>query len=60
MSNENEFIFEFESGDGVINERYELAAERISEMAAEHLDNKEFDLYFQSVRSFLEMIKEIE
>lgn len=58
MSNENEFIFEFESGDGVINERYELAAERISEMAAEHLDNKEFDLYFQSVRSFIEMIKE--
>ena len=55
MSN-NELIFEFESGNEILNERYELASRRIEEMADEHLKNKEFDLYFHSVRDFLEMM----
>ncbi|MBR4669136.1 MAG: aminopeptidase [Butyrivibrio sp.] len=53
---DNELIFEFESGNEILNERYELASRRIEEMADEHLKNKEFDLYFHSVRDFLEMM----
>ena len=56
--NDNELIFEFESGNEVIDERYELASRRIKEMSEEHLKNKEFDLYFHTVRDFLEMMTE--
>ncbi|RKM56425.1 leucyl aminopeptidase [Butyrivibrio sp. X503] len=56
--NDNELFFEFESGNEVIDERYELASRRIKEMSKEHLKNKEFDLYFHAVGEFLEMMTE--
>ncbi|SFU34964.1 aminopeptidase [Butyrivibrio sp. INlla21] len=56
--NDNELIFEFESGNEVIDERYDLASRRIKEMSEEHLKNKEFDLYFHTVRDFLQMMTE--
>ena len=55
MNNE-ELIFEFESGEDVVSERLELAAERIKAMQDESLSNDRFDDYFKSVSHFINMV----
>ncbi len=56
MSNNEELIYEFESGNEVLKERYELAAERLKNMSDEHLSNEKFDDYFHKVQKFLLMV----
>ena len=55
MNNE-ELIFEFESGEDVVSERLELAAERIKAMQDESFSNDRFDDYFKSVSHFTNMV----
>ncbi len=55
MNNE-ELIFEFESGEDVVSERLELAAERIKAMQDESLSNDRYDDYFKSVSQFIEKV----
>ena len=55
MNNE-ELIFEFESGEDVVSERLELAAERIAAMQDESLSNDRFDDYFKKVSAFTNMV----
>ena len=55
MNNE-ELIFEFESGEDVVSERLELAAERIKAMQDESLSNDRFDDYFKKVSAFTNMV----
>lgn len=54
--NDEELIFEFESGEDVVSERLELAAERIKAMQDESLSNDRFDDYFKSVSHFTNMV----
>ncbi len=56
MSNNEELIYEFESGNEVLKERYELAAERLKNMSDEHLSNEKFNDYFHKVQKFLLMV----
>ncbi len=51
--NNDELIFEFESGRDVVEERMELASERIREIAGEGLKDPAFDDYFKTVSAFL-------
>ena len=55
MNNE-ELIFEFESGEDVVSERLELAADRIAAMQDESLSNDRFDDYFKKVSAFTNMV----
>ena len=55
---ENESVFEFSVGNDVTDERYSLAIERVTEISDEHIENKEFDDYFHTVRDFILMIDE--
>lgn len=55
MNNE-ELVFEFESGEDVVSERLELAAERIAAMQDESLSNDRFDDYFKKVSAFTNMV----
>ncbi len=55
MNNE-ELIFEFESGESVMHERFTLSKERIADMGAESLQDKELEAYFSSVSSFILMV----
>ncbi len=52
MNNNEELIFEFESGNEILNERFQLVKERLEEMASEHLSHEEYDRYFHAVRDF--------
>ena len=56
MSSE-ELIFEFDGGDKAVQERYELASERIGRICDEHIADKESDLYFHAVAGFFELVK---
>jgi leucyl aminopeptidase (aminopeptidase T) len=56
MTNNEELIYEFESGNEVMEERYKLSADRLSEMENEHLSNENFDRYFHEVKDFLLMV----
>ena len=58
MSNNEELIYEFESGKEVLSERYQLAVERLNSMADEHLSDEKYDKYFHFVRDFLLMVDE--
>ncbi|MBR1669697.1 MAG: aminopeptidase [Butyrivibrio sp.] len=51
--NSDELYFEFESGQPVIDERFELASGRIRDMHSETLENKELETYFKSVSGFI-------
>ena len=55
---ENESVFEFSVGNDVTDERYSLAIERVTEISDEHIENKEFDDYFHTVREFILMVDE--
>jgi len=55
---ENEAVFEFSVDNNVTDERYALAIERVEEISFEHLNSKEFDDYFHTVRDFIAMIDE--
>ena len=55
---ENEAVFEFNVGNDVTDERYALAMERIADISDEHIENKEFDEYFHTVREFILMVDE--
>lgn len=55
MNNE-ELIYEFESGDDVVSERLELAAERVAAMQDESLSNDRFDDYFKKTSLFIKMV----
>jgi hypothetical protein len=54
--NNDELIFEFESGTDVVRERLELAADRIREIADEGLGTPEFSDYFKKVSEFLLLV----
>ncbi len=56
--NNDELIFEFESGTDVVRERLELAADRIKEISQEGLKNPEFSDYFKKVSEFLLLVLE--
>ena len=58
MSNNEELIYEFETGNEVLKERYALSVERLGSMAQEHLSDEKFDKYFHFVREFLLMVDE--
>ncbi len=58
MSNNEELIYEFESGKEVLSERYQLAVERLNSMADEHLSDEKYDRYFHFVRDFLLMVND--
>ncbi len=55
MNNE-ELIYEFESGEDVVSERLELAAERVIAMQDESLSNDRFDDYFKKTSLFIKMV----
>ncbi len=55
MSGED-LIYEFESGDSVIEERFSLSRERIISIAEESHSDREPDTYFKSVSSFILMV----
>ena len=57
--NNDELIFEFESGTDVVRERLELAADRIREIADEGLGTPEFSDYFKKVSEFLLLVLNI-
>ncbi len=52
----NELMFEFETGNEIISERYDLAVYRLREMESEHLTDTALDDYFHKVRRFLLMM----
>ena len=54
--NNVELIFEFESGEDVIEERLELAAERLSGLKEETLSNAKYDEYFKKTSGFVLMV----
>ncbi|RKM61220.1 leucyl aminopeptidase [Butyrivibrio sp. CB08] len=54
--NSEELIFEFENGEDVIQERLDLAAERIGELPSESLSNEKFDDYFKRTAGFVSMV----
>ncbi len=58
MSNNEELIYEFESGNEVLKERYALCIERLKSMEEEHLTDEKFDKYFHFVKDFLLMVDE--
>ncbi len=58
MSNNEELIYEFETGNEVLKERYALSVERLGSMAEEHLSDEKFDKYFHFVKDFLLMVDE--
>ena len=58
MSNNEELIYEFETGNEVLAERYNLAVERLGSMENEHLSNEKYDKYFHFVKDFLLMVDE--
>lgn len=56
MSNNEELIYEFETGNEVLAERYALSVERLASMEDEHLSNEKYDKYFHFVKDFLLMV----
>ena len=58
MEDNKELIYEFESGNEVLSERFALAVERLSEMEDEHLHSAAFDRYFHVVKDFALLIAE--
>ncbi|MCR5670759.1 MAG: aminopeptidase [Butyrivibrio sp.] len=57
MNNNNEeLIYEFSAGEEVIDERYSLCAERIRDIAGEHLEDQGLDGYFHVVAIFISLI----
>ena len=55
MNNE-ELIYEFESGEDVVSQRLVLATDRLSAMEKESLSDGAFDDYFKRTASFVKMI----
>ena len=58
MSNNEELIYEFESDNEVLKERYALSIERLGSIEEEHLSDDKFDKYFHFVKDFLLMVDE--
>lgn len=58
MSNNEELIYEFETGNDVLAERYALSVERLGNMEDEHLSDEKYDKYFHFVKDFLLMVDE--
>ncbi|SFC41450.1 aminopeptidase [Butyrivibrio sp. YAB3001] len=58
MSNSEELIYEFESGNEVLKERYALAVERLGSIEEEHLSDEKYDIYFHFVKDFILMLTE--
>ncbi len=58
MSNNEELIYEFESGNEVLAERYALCVERLQGIENEHLADEKYDKYFHFVKDFLLMVDE--
>lgn len=53
-----ELIYEFESNEDIVKQRYDLSIERIEQIRSEHLSDGELDQYFHSVAEFLLLMDE--